>query len=94
MEVADQGRGDARIDHPLLDCRHGRSRLRQIYRNAHELGTRPRQLDALLCGALDVWCIGVRHRLNGNRRAAANLNRTDLYTDSLMKPDGKHLQNS
>ena len=41
---------------------------------------------------LDVGRVGVGHRLHGDGRTAADLNRTDLHADGLMKPDGKHLQ--
>ena len=94
MEIADERRGDARIEHALLDRRHRRCRLRQIHRDAHELGAGLRELDALPRRRVDVGRVGVRHRLDGNRSAAADLNRPDLYADSLMKPDGKHLRDS
>ena len=45
-------------------------------------------------GRVDVGRVGVGHRLHGDGRAAADLDRTDLYADRLMKPDGKHLRNS
>jgi hypothetical protein len=84
VKISDEGGRDTRIEHPLLDGRHRCSRLGQVHRNAHELGTGLRQLDALARGRIDVGRIRVRHRLDGNRSAAADVNRPDFYADRLM----------
>ena len=94
VEVADERRGDARVEHALLDGGHRGRRLGQVDRDAHELRARLRELDALPRGRVDVGRVGVGHRLDGNGRAAADLDRPDLYADRFMKPDGKHLPNS
>ena len=94
VEVADERRGDAGIEHALLDCGHRGRRFGQVHRDAHELRARLRQLDALPRGRLDVGRVGVRHRLDGDRRAAADLDRPDLHANGFMKPDGKHLRDS
>ena len=88
VEVADERRGDAGVEHALLDRGHSRRGLGQIHGDAHELGAGLRELDALPRGRLDVRRVGVRHRLDGNRSTAADLNRPDLYANGFMKPDG------
>jgi hypothetical protein len=92
VEVADQRRCDTGVEHALLDGRHGRRGLRQVHCNTHQLGTRLRQLDALRRRAADVRRVGVRHRLDGDRRPPADLNRPNPDADCLMKPDWQHLR--
>ena len=94
VEVADERRRDTRVEHALLDRGHRGRRFGQVHRDAHELGARLRELDALPRGRVDVGRVGVRHRLDGDRRAAADLNRPDLHANGFMKPDGQHLRDS
>ena len=47
VEVADERRGDAGVQHPLLDLGHRRGRFRHVDGDPHHVGTGLGQLDAL-----------------------------------------------
>ena len=91
VEIADERRGDARVEHPLLDLGHGGRRLGHVDRDAHHLGPGFGQLDALPRGRRRVRRVGHRHRLDDDGRAAADLDTADAYADCLVKPDGRHV---
>ena len=74
------GACDAGVEHPLLDLRHGRGGLRDVDGDPHHVGARPRELDALGRGRLDVHRVGVRHGLDDDRGAAAHLDGADLHS--------------
>ena len=92
VEVADQRRGAAGIEHALLDLGHRRGRFGKVHGDAHHLRPRLPQLDALLRGPLRIRRVGHRHRLHDDRRAAAHactvadLANTLHQSSSLFKP--------
>jgi hypothetical protein len=88
VEVADERRRAAGVQHPPLDLGNGCSGLGQIHRDAHHLGPSFGELDALLRRGCRVRRIGHRHRLHDDRSAAANLDRADLDADSLVEANG------
>ena len=90
VKVADQRRGHAGVEHPLLDLGHGRRRFRQVDGDPHHLGARLGQLDALPRRSGRVRRVRHRHRLDDDGRAAANLNRADANADSLVELDRSH----
>ena len=87
VEVADERRGAAGVEHALLDFRHRRRRLGNVDRDAHHLRSRFGELDALRRRRARVRRIGHRHRLDDDRRAAADLDAADFYADGLVELD-------
>jgi hypothetical protein len=84
VEIADERRGTACVDHPPLDLRHGLGRFGQVHRDPDHFRSGCGELDALLGGRTGVRRVGHGHRLNDNRGAAANLDRADLHADRLV----------
>ncbi len=80
VEVADQGHVVAAQPEPLADPRHRERGLVGVDRDAHDLGAGVGELDDLLGGGGDVGGVGVGHRLDDDRRAAAD--------HDLADPDG------
>ena len=72
MEVADERRRAAGVEHALLDFGHGRGRLGHVDGDAHHLGAGLPQLDALPRGRRRIRRVGHRHRLHDDRGAAAD----------------------
>ena len=64
VEVADERRGAAGVEHPLLDFGNRGGRLRQVHRDAHHLRSGFGQLDALLRRRRRIRRVGHRHRLD------------------------------
>ena len=91
VEVADERRRDARVEHPLLDLGHRRRRFGHVDGHPDHLGPGLRQLDALLRGRRRIRRVGHRHRLDDDGRAAADLNVADANADRLVKPTGRHV---
>ena len=85
VEVADERRGAAGVEHPLLDFGHRRRRLRQVDGDAHHLRSGLSQLDALLRRRRRVGGVGHRHRLDDDGRAAADLDAADADADGSVK---------
>ena len=91
MKVADERRGAAGVEHPLLDLGHGRRRFREVYGHAHHLRPGLPQLDALLRRRLRVRRIRHRHGLHDHRCATANGDIADADADGAMSlPYAKH----
>ena len=82
VEVADQRRRDAHGAEPVADMRHGRGGLVAVDGQAHQFGARPRQRRDLAGGRLDVGGVGVGHRLDDDRRAAADHHRRVALADA------------
>ena len=91
MEIADHRNVAAGIEQPLLDFRNGRRRFRHVHGDANEFRARLREFQALLRGGSNIGGIGVGHRLDDHRRAAAHLDVADLHADCLV-PFARHLQ--
>ena len=81
MEVADERRLAAGIEHSAFDLGDSGSRFRHVDRDADEFRPRFRQLDALARGGGRVHRIGHRHRLDGDGRTPANLQVPDAHAD-------------
>ena len=81
VEVADERHGDADAGEPVADVRHGGGGLVAIDGDADELGAGLGQRRDLADGRIDVGGVGVGHRLNDDRRAAADLDRAFALAD-------------
>ena len=90
VEVADEGRFDARGEHPPLDLGNGLRGLGDVDRDAHHLRARPRELDALAGRRGDVGRVRVGHRLDDDRGAAADLDGTHGHPDGGVAFSGDH----
>ena len=90
MKVADERRGAAGIQHPLLDFGNGRSRFGKVDGDPHHLGAGGRQIDALVRGRARIGGVGQRHRLHDDGRAAADLNVTDSHADRAVEFHQRH----
>ncbi len=77
MEIADDRHIDPAREQPLLDVRHGGRRLVAVDRDAHDLGARARERRHLRDGRLHIGGVGVGHRLDDDRRAAAHHDAAD-----------------
>ena len=66
---------------PVADMRHGGGRLVAIDGDAHDLGAGPRQSRDLPHGRVDIGGVGVGHRLDDDRRAAADPHAPDIDGD-------------
>jgi hypothetical protein len=81
VEVADERHRDADPVKPLADVRDGRSRLVPVDGDAHDLGAGARQCGDLGDSRIDVGRIRVGHRLDDDRRVAADHHRSDPHAD-------------
>ena len=86
MEVADERRRAAGVEHPLLDLGHGRGGFGQVDGDAHHLGAGLGQLDALPRRRRGIGGVGHRHRLHDDGRAAADLDVADAHADGPVEP--------
>ena len=91
VEVADERRRHAGVEHAPLDLGDGRGGLGHVDGHAHHLGAGLGELDALLSRARGIGRVGHRHRLDHDGRAAADLDRTDPDADSLVELDCVHV---
>ena len=92
VEVADEGGRHARVEHPLFDFRDRCCRLGKVDGDAHHLGARLGQLDALRGRRRWVGGVGHGHRLNDDGSAASNLDGADTNPDRLVQLDHRHGQ--
>ena len=60
------------VEHALFDFGHRRGRFGHVDGDAHHLGARLPQLDALPRGRRRIRRVGHRHRLDDDGRAAAD----------------------
>ena len=81
VEVADQRHAHAAFQQRVADVRHCGCGLVAIDRDPHELGARAPQRGDLTRRRLDVGCVGVGHRLDDDRRAAADHNGRVAFAD-------------
>ena len=84
MEVADQRHVDAAFAKLVANVRYGLGRFVAVDGDAHEFGPGAREVCDLLHRRCDVRRVGVGHRLDDDRSAAADLNAADLDRDGLM----------
>ena len=82
VEVADQRHVHADPVEALADLRHGGGRLVAVDGDAHELRAGPRELGDLRHGGVDVGGVGVGHRLDDDRGAAADRDRAVAVADA------------
>ena len=85
VEVADERRRAARVEHALLDFGDRGCGLGQVDGDAHHLRPRLRQLDALCGRRLRIRRIRHRHRLDDDRRTAADLDVADTDADGFVE---------
>ena len=91
MKIADDRRGASQIAQPRHNFRHRRRRFRHVHRDAHQLRAGVGQFLALRHGAGNVRRIRIGHRLDDDRRAAANLELADFDAVRLAPRNGKDL---
>ncbi len=82
VEVADQRHVDARPVEPLADVRHGRRGLVAVDGDAHDLRAGAGQRRDLRDRRVDIGRVGVGHRLDDDRRAAADDDAADPHGDA------------
>ncbi len=81
MKIADDRRGHAHLADAVADMGHGRRGFVAIHRNTDKLGAGPSQSRDLARGRFDIRRIGIGHRLDDDRRAAADRNRVRAFAD-------------
>ena len=81
VKIADDRHIDVHAQQPLLDVRHGGSRLVTIDGYADELRARTRKRGYLFGCPLDVGGVGIGHRLHHHRGATADGDVTYLHGD-------------
>ena len=91
VEVADQRRLAAGVQHPPLDLGDCSGGLGHVDGDSHELGPRFGELDALAGRCFGIGRIRHRHRLDRNGRASADLQVSDAHADGAMQPHGFHV---
>ncbi len=90
VEVADDGRVPALLRDALDDVRQRLCRFIVVHSDAHHLRAGARKCRDLLNGAFDVCGVGVRHRLNDDRRIGADADAPDLDGNSFAANDLGH----
>ena len=93
VEVADQRRLAAGVQHPPLDVGDRSGGLGHVDGDSHELGPRFGELDALAGRCFGIGRIRHRHRLDRNGRTSADLQVSDAHADGAMQPHGFHVLN-
>ncbi len=95
VEIADERRRAARVEHALPDFGHRGRGFGQIHGDADHFRSGFRQLDALRRGGARISGVGHRHRLDDDRRAAADLDDragADFDANCLVEPDRFHVR--
>ena len=87
VEVADQGRAHAALQQRVADMGHRGGGLVAVDRDPHHFGAGPPKRRDLAGGRLDVGGVGIGHRLDDDRRAAADHDRRLALADP--NPDGR-----
>ena len=89
MEVADQRHVDAEPLEPLADVGNGGRALVAVDGDAHDLGAGAMQRGDLRHRLVDIGGVGVGHRLDDDRRAAADDHAADIDRDRLPAREGR-----
>ena len=84
VEVADQRHVDAEPVEPLADLRHGGGGLVAVDGDAHDLRAGAGERRDLRHRRVDVGGVGVGHRLDDDRRAAADHHGPDADADGAV----------
>ncbi len=92
MEIADQRHVASERVEPLANGRHGRRGFGGIDGDAHQFRPGIRQRLDLRDGCGNVGGVGVRHRLNDDRRAAADANAADECDPRPVPRDRRSVQ--
>src|SRR5678816_4566919 len=90
VEVANERRVAARIEHTLLDFRNCRGGLWQVDSHPHHFRPSLGKLDALTRCGFRIRRVGHRHRLDDDGRPAAHLHTSDANSDRLMESYSRH----
>ncbi len=85
VEVTNERRLAAGVEHPLFDFRNRRCRILDVDGHPHHVRTGRRELDALLRGGFGIRRVGKRHRLHDDRRAAADLDAPHFHAHRFVK---------
>ena len=86
MEIADERRVAAGVEHALFDFWNRSRRFGNVHRHADHFRSGFGELEALLGRRARVARVGHRHRLHDDRRTAANLDAADAHTYGLVEP--------
>ena len=91
VEVADQRHGDAEPVEPLADAGHGGRALVAVDGDADDLGAGFRQRGDLRDRAVDIGGVRVGHRLDDDRRVAADHDAAHIHADGPPPRQGRGL---
>ena len=89
VEVADQRHVDAEPVEPLADVRHGGRALVAVDGDAHDLRAGAMQRGDLRHRLVDIGRVGVGHRLDDDRRAAADDHAADIDRNRFPAREGR-----
>jgi hypothetical protein len=88
VEVADEGYGHAEPVEPLADLGYGGGGLVAVDGDAHDLGARAGERRDLLHRRVHIRRVRVGHRLDHDRRAAADHDGPDAHAHGAMARSG------
>ena len=91
VEVADQRHADATRQKLVADVRHRRRALVAIDRDANKLRAGAPELADLFDGRVDIGRVGVGHRLDDDRRAAADGHAANIDPNCLLALGNAHV---
>ncbi len=91
VEVADDRRVASGVSHAASDLGHGLGRVVGVDGDADELGSGLGELDDLRRGRLGIDGVGVRHRLDDDGGAAADLDVADGDADGAATLGESHV---
>lgn len=78
MEVTDQRHIEAKAQKAITNLRNGSSAFIAVYGDADDFGACAKQSRDLLDGGVDIGGIGIRHRLDDDRRATTDDHATNI----------------
>ena len=90
VEIADEWCRDPGVEHPALDFGNRCGRFRHVHSHPDHVRPGLGELDALLRGPRRIGGVRHGHRLDDDRRAAADLDGPDADANRFMKPQNCH----
>jgi hypothetical protein len=90
MEVADDGRVNADFRQTLNNVRHALGGAIVVHRDTDELRTGAGERNTLLDRRVDIGSVGVSHRLDNDRRVAADTHVSDADSRRFTAENRRH----